>query len=84
MNMRGINMCADYISVVPISKSFCKLTAQSIGFLWGYFSRAKGLPKVVCNYIIVPTDFSCVANILLLGIEEFRICNAAVTLPTSD
>lgn len=39
---------------------------------------------MIGNHIVSSPDFSCVADILLLGIEKLGIRNAAVALPACD
>ena len=82
--MGFVNMGADNKGMIPFGESLCQFAAQAICFLRGDLAGAEGLAQMVGDHIVCAADFSCVADILLLGIKELRIRNAAVALPACD
>jgi hypothetical protein len=70
--------------VFALGESLGKLHAQTVRFLRGNLSRAKGLPNVVGDHIVRSTDSSGGSNILALCQHKLGVGHTAVTLIAGD
>ena len=53
VNMMLVNMSADNKRVPPFCKTLRKLTAKPVCLLRRYLARREGLPKMICNHIVL-------------------------------
>lgn len=81
MYMGFVYMSTNDKSMIALCESLGQFAAQTVCFFRCDFSRTKGLPQMVGDYVIGTTGLAGLFDILLLGIEKFCICHATVTLP---
>ena len=84
MDMRFINMRANYKGMVAFGESLCKFYSQPVGFFRRNLAGEKGLAHMIGDYIIRAAHPSGGGNVLMLCQQELGISDPAVTSKSGD
>ena len=84
MDMRFINMGADYKGMVAFGESLCKFYSQPVGFFRRNFTGQERLAHMIGNYIVRAAHPSGGGNVLTLCQQELSISGSAVTSKAGD